>query len=183
MKFKAEMFNRKAADPENKPDQVIEALKLQRGNQVADIGSGGGYYTFRFAQIVGKQGKVYAVDTNSQLLEHVESTGRQKGLTNVSTVLTGEGKLPSSGIDCIFMRNVTHHLKDRVEFFKDLKKYLKPEGRVAIIDYSCQHKSLRTRKHYIARDTIITEMLAAGFRLEEEYGWLKNQHFTIYRMR
>ena len=58
------MFNRKASDPKNKPDEILEALELQQGQRVADIGAGGGYFSLRFAEAVGKDGRVFAVDTN-----------------------------------------------------------------------------------------------------------------------
>jgi precorrin-6B methylase 2 len=62
--LKAEMFNRKASDPKNKPDKILEALTLQQGQKVADIGAGGGYFSIRFAEAVGRDGRVFAVDTN-----------------------------------------------------------------------------------------------------------------------
>ncbi|MEM3704000.1 MAG: hypothetical protein QXX79_06270 [Candidatus Bathyarchaeia archaeon] len=52
--LRAEMLNRKAADPKNKPNEIIEALGLQQGQKVADIGAGGGYFSLRFAEAVEK---------------------------------------------------------------------------------------------------------------------------------
>jgi arsenite methyltransferase len=56
--LKAEMFNREASDPKNKPDDILNVLELQPGQKVADIGAGGGYFSLRFAEIVGKSGRV-----------------------------------------------------------------------------------------------------------------------------
>jgi len=85
------------------------------------------YFSIRFAEIVGKGGKVYAVDTDENLLKFVNRKARQKGLNNIITVLVKDKlKLPEENLDFIFMRNVTHHISNRVRYFKELKKFLKP---------------------------------------------------------
>ena len=58
-KIDAKMFNTKASNPKNKSDEIIKNLKILPGQNIADIGSGGGYFSFRFAELVGKEGKVY----------------------------------------------------------------------------------------------------------------------------
>jgi precorrin-6B methylase 2 len=94
--LKAETFNRKASDPRNKPDQIIEALELHKGHNVADIGAGGGYFSLRFAEAIRRKGKVYAVDTNPGFLEFIENGARERGLDNIVTTLVAEEdfKLP-----------------------------------------------------------------------------------------
>jgi ubiquinone/menaquinone biosynthesis C-methylase UbiE len=77
--LKAEMFNKKAFDPKNKPDEMLKALKLQRGQKVADIGAGGGYYSLRFAEVIGKNGLVFAVDTNPKFLEFIRRLAKKSG--------------------------------------------------------------------------------------------------------
>jgi len=183
--FQAKMFNKKASDPKNKPDQIIEAIALKPGQSIADIGSGGGYFSPRFAKIVGKEGRVYAVDTKPELLEYVENSAKEKGLDNIIPILVSGDKLedlPEKSLDLIFMRNVTHHIPNRVEYFKSLKRFLKPDGRIAIIEYK-KGKIFTFRGlfgHYIPKETIIQEMEEAGYLLEKEFNFLPEQHFTIY---
>lgn len=184
---KARMFNKKASDPKSKPDQILETLALQHGQNIADIGCGGGYFSLRFAGKVGREGKVYAVDTNQGFLEFVRDSAEEQGLSNVETILvTGEDlPLPERSLDLVFMRNVCHHLKNRVEYFKKLKRFLKPEGRVAIIEYK-RAKPFTFRGmfgHYVPKETIIREMGEAGYLLEKEFDFLPEQHFTIYSRR
>jgi precorrin-6B methylase 2 len=81
------MLNRKAADPKNKPDLILETLALQEGQKVADIGAGGGYFAQRFAEAVGKAGRVYAVDTDLEKLEFIKQSAHEKGLGNLEVVL------------------------------------------------------------------------------------------------
>ncbi|MEM3737402.1 MAG: class I SAM-dependent methyltransferase [Candidatus Bathyarchaeia archaeon] len=135
--LKAEMFNRKASDPKSKPDQILEALKLKSGQTVADIGAGGGYFSLRFADAVGREGRVFAVDIDPGFLEFIRDKSKEKGLDNIETILATEDALPlpRRSIDLVFMRNVTHHLPNRVDYFRKLRDVLKPEGRIAIIEY------------------------------------------------
>ena len=181
--LKANMFNKKASDPRNKPNQIIETIGLKSGQVIAYIGSGGGYFTLRFAEIVGEEGKVYAVDTDGKLLEFVNNNAKQKGLNNIIRVLAKDKlELPKESLDFVFMRNVTHHISNRVSYFKDLKKFLKPHGKVVIIEYK-KSKPFTFRGmfgHYVSKEAIVQEMEEAGYVLEKEFDFLPEQHFTIY---
>lgn len=178
------MFNKKASDPRNKPDQIVEAIGLRYGQTITDIGAGGGYFSLRFAEIVGGKGKVYAVDTNPKFLEFIKNNTEKKGLNNLIPVLAKEEtlNLPEKSLDFIFMRNVTHHVPKRVEYFKNLKEFLKPDGRIIIIEYK-RGKFFTFRGifgHDVPKETIIREMKEAGYLLEREFDFLSEQHFTIY---
>ncbi len=186
MNFQAKMFNRKASDPKNKPDQVLETLALRPGHNVADIGAGGGYFSLRFAEAVGREGYVFAVDTNSDFLEFIKESAKEKGLDNVETVLaTEDGLTLPESVDLVFMRNLCHHITDRVEYFTRLKRVLKLDGRIAILEYrSARRFSFRgVFGHYVPREIIIEEMTQAGYQLEEDLDFLPEQSFTIFSVR
>ncbi|MCD4796598.1 MAG: methyltransferase domain-containing protein [Candidatus Cloacimonetes bacterium] len=183
-KLFAEMFNRKASDPKNKPDQIMEAISLKPGQNIADIGSGGGYFSLRFAKIVGEKGKVYAVDTNSNLLNYVMNSAKSMGLDNIIPTIASNDSLgiPEKCLDFIFMRNVTHHLKNRTKYFKDLQKYLKPEGKIIVIEYDRGKylSFLRIFGHYVFKEIIQQEMKESGYIFKKEFDFLPDQHFTIF---
>ena len=184
IEFKAKMFNKKASDSKSKPDQIVSAIGLKPGQTIADIGTGGGYFSLRFAGIVGEKGKVYAIDTNPKFLEFVKNTAEEKGLNNITTVLAKGGKLnlPEQSLDFIFMRNVTHHIPNRIEYFKNLKGFLKFDGRIVITEYK-KGKLFTFRGmfgHYVPKEIIIQEMKDAGCSLEKEFDFLPEQHFTIF---
>jgi len=181
---KADMFNKKASDPKNKPDQVLKALRLQLGQTVADIGAGGGYFSLRFADAVGRQGRVFAIDTDPGFLEFIKHNAKKRGLDNIETVLATKDELPlpRGSLDLVFMRNVTHHLPNRADYFRKLRDMLKPDGRIAIIEYRRDggFSFHRMFGHFVPKEVIVTEMHNAGYQLKEDFDFLPEQSFTIF---
>lgn len=183
--LQAKMFNNKAADPKNKPGEVLSAIGLKAGQSIADVGAGGGYFSLRFAETAGEQGKVYAVDANREYLDSIKRSAEKKGLHNLVLVFLSEGvlNLPEKAFDLIFMRNVTHHISDRIAYFKGLLKYLKSDGRVVIIEYK-RGKTFSFRRlfgHHVPHETIVREMSEAGYALEKGFDFLPEQHFSIFQ--
>ena len=181
--IKAKRLNRKASDPKNMPDKVIEAIDLKHGMSIADIGAGGGYYCLRFADIAGKKGKVYAVDKNKRYLDSIRYFANGRGLNNIVTILPERSNinLPDKGLDYIFMRNVTHHLPARAAYFSRLRSYLKSNGQIIIIDYDRKRFWKRSSSHYLPRKTIINEMDEAGYEIFREFDFLPEQNFIIFK--
>lgn len=184
--MKAKMFNKKAARPMNKAEKIIQTLSIQPGQTIADIGSGGGFFTVQFAQTIGTTGTVYAVDTNQELLDFIHKQASEHGLNNIMTLQTSADKpnLPEHFFDLIFLRNVTHHLKERIGYFKKLKEALKPQGKIAIIDYDGRGTVLsfqRLHHHFVPPDVLIHEMTQAGYRVEASYDFLREQSFTVFK--
>ena len=185
--LEAEMFNRKASDPTNKPDKIVEALALQQGQDIADVGAGGGYFALQFAETVGKDGRVFAVDTNPKFLEYIRHCAKENGFENIETVLAAEDapNLPDKSIDLIFMRNVCHHLTNRVEYFKKLKNTLKSNGRIAIIEYKSSGGRFSFHRrfgHYVPKETLMAEMKEAGYKLIKDFDFLPEQSFMIFSL-
>jgi ubiquinone/menaquinone biosynthesis C-methylase UbiE len=181
---RAELYNRKAASPASKPEQILGILDLQPGQKVADVGSGGGYYVLRFAQAVGNEGHVYAVDTNPEFLKYLSQAARERGLDNITTlsVTGGASGLPALSLDLVFMRNVHHHLPNRIEYFKKLREALRPDGKVAIIEHDGKGflNFFRLFGRFTSQETIVEEMTAAGFQAIKRPDILSKQSFTIF---
>jgi predicted methyltransferase len=169
-----EQFGR---DEWQQPDRVVADLGLAQGAQVADLGSGGGYFTFRLARAVGPSGRVYATDVDEGLNDYVAEESAEQGLTNVTTVLAapGDPRLPEP-VDLVFTCNTYHHLENRAPYFRALREtQLAPGGRVAIVEYKPE-----VTRHSTARETIEQEMTAAGFRLVKSFDYLERQHFLVF---
>jgi ubiquinone/menaquinone biosynthesis C-methylase UbiE len=187
-KKRPEMFNKKASKPKYKADQIMETLSLKPGQIIADIGSGGGYFTYRFGKEVGDKGKVYAVDTNQEFLSYIKKKATEQGLTNVVTMhITSEHPdIPKHTFDYVFLRNVSHHLPDRVEYFQRLKETLKPDGKIVIIEYDDRggfFSFQRLHHHYVPWNILLEEMKQAGYSIQKSYDFLPEQSFTIFSIK
>jgi arsenite methyltransferase len=184
-KKRPEMFNKRAAKPKFKADQIMETLSLKPGQIIADIGPGGGYFTYRFAKTVGDKGKVYAVDTNQEFLAFIKKQAMEQRVTNIVTMHTASEHpdLPKHTFDYVFLRNVSHHLPNRVEYFQRLKETLKPDGKIAIIEYDGRggffsfHK---LHRHFVPQNILLEEMKQAGYSIQKSYDFLSEQSFTIF---
>ena len=185
---RAKLFNQKAASAKSKPDEVLKALDLKSGQRIADIGSGGGYFSLKFARAVGKDGQVSAVDTNSEYLDYVKKQAAKENLVNIKFLLISAAKpeLPKEHFDLIFIRNVYHHLENRVELMKAYKEALKPGGRLAIIEYKPGLGFFNFRRlfgHNVPVKTIVEELAQAGYQKIKEYDFLPEQSFAIFTLK
>jgi ubiquinone/menaquinone biosynthesis C-methylase UbiE len=169
-------------DSWQKPAAVVAALQLDPGDVVADIGAGGGYFTFRFADAVGPTGKVYAVDVDEGMIDYLKERAASEKRDNVEAVLAAfdDPRLPERGVDMIFTSNTYHHLSDRTEYFRRAARYLKPGGRIAIVEYNDHSWFAALFSHYTPPELIKTEMEAAGYAREIELGFLDRQSFQIF---
>jgi arsenite methyltransferase len=174
-----EGFNR---DQWQQPQKVIESLALRPGDHVADLGSGSGYFTFRLAEAVGSQGKVYAVDVDREMNDLVAKASKGKNTGNVELILArpDDPMLPPMGIDLVFTVNTYHHFENRVTYFQRVRKYLRPGGRIAVIDFDRRAWFEGMWKHYTPAEFIKREMEQAGYRLQRELTFLDRQSFLIF---
>ena len=171
-------------DQWQQPDKVIAALGLKPGDTVADLGSGGGYFTFRLAQAVAPNGKVYAVDIDRDMIALVAERVRKEAPSAVETIVAkpNDPALPGT-VDLVFTSNTYHHLDDRVAYFTNLRKYLRPGGRVAIIDFDRRAWIEGLLRHYTPSEFIQREMEQAGYVLQKSNDFLDRQSFLIFAVK
>ncbi len=177
------MLNREASSAKSKPGEILEQLHVREGRAIADIGSGGGYFTLAFAGRAGKTGRVYAVDVKNEYLDFIKRQAEQAGFGNITFVLAVEGKmdLPEAGLDLVFARNVFHHIPEPGNFFARLRRYLKPGGRVAIIEHKKKGFGFVSLfGHHTSRETIERDMETAGYSKAKSFDFLPDQTFTLF---
>jgi Predicted methyltransferase len=164
-------------------DEVLAALAVEPGMTVADIGAGGGYYTFKFSEVVGPQGKVYAVDIDKAFLRLIAGDARRRGIRNVEPLRSGPngGALPPDSCDLAFCRNAFHHLPSPLAYMRNLRFALKRDGRIAIIDWLPNRDGGTGHRHGIEAEEIQSIMEKAGYDLVASYDFLQDQSFGIYR--
>jgi predicted methyltransferase len=165
------------------PDRVVAELGLRPGDRVADLGAGGGYFTFRLARAVGPSGVVYAVDTDRDMPAALAARAAGQGLGNVVAV---EAKPDDPGlpdaVDLGVLVNTYHHLPDRPTYLALLAHHLKPGGRVAIVE-ARPGRLHRLAGHATAPETIRSELEAAGYTMVAEHGFLPRQGFLVFEHR
>jgi arsenite methyltransferase len=180
------MLNKEASSARSKHEEILERLHIREGQSIADIGSGGGYFTLAFARKVGKTGRVYAVDIKKKYLDFIRRRSEQAGLDNIIFVLAGEREmnLPEADLDLVFARNVFHHLPKPANYFANLKKYLKPGGIAAIIEHKKKGFGFAALfGHHTSRDAIVREMEEAGYFLTGSFDILPDQTFTLFAVK
>ena len=157
-----------------KVDEVIARLKLKPGMMIADIGAGSGLFSRPLAKAVAPSGKVYAVDIQQDLLDYVAKRAKEEKITNIQPVLGefNDPKIPSRNIDLAFINDVLHHIEHRAAYLKALGTYVKPGGRIVIIemnkdDPNTPHKN--QPELLVGRDEILKWMSDAGFKLAQEF--------------
>jgi arsenite methyltransferase len=166
------------------PDRVIASLDLRPGDTVADIGAGDGYFTFRLAEAVGPNGRVFAVEVDDHLVDILRRKATEEKLSSVIAV---EGQrddplLPDNELDLIFLCNTYHHIKNRPEYFARLHRDLKPRGRVAIIDLkvSALVRITVPAGHWTTVETMQEEMRKAHYQPIASFDFLPAQNFVLF---
>jgi arsenite methyltransferase len=171
-------------DDWQKPDAVLALLGVGPGDRVADLGAGGGYFTFRLAEAAGPSGRVFAVDVDDDMVAYLASRAQELHAVNVSVVRGDydDPKLPDGEIDLLFTCNTYHHFADRTAYFRRLLTDLAPNGRVAIVEYDGRGGWFASLfGHETPADEIAREMREAGYEQIANHEILTRQSFQIFR--
>jgi arsenite methyltransferase len=169
-----------------KVDETVAKLGLKPGMIVADIGAGSGIFEGALANAVGSGGTVYAVDVDKGLLDAINKKAADAHVTNVKTVLGKftDPALPASDVDVAFINDVLHHIEDRATYLKNLARYIKPSGRIALIEFHPEMGGHRNQPDLqVSKDKAATLMADAGFKPVEEITLFTDKYFVVYGRR
>ncbi len=167
-------------DRRQQPERVLEALRVGPGMRIADIGAGLGYFAFRFADSVGRSGVVYAVDTDPDLRVAVADRALREDRSNVHPVPAAplDPALPEP-VDLMFASAVLHLLPDPATYFQRARRFLRPGGRVAILEARLAGLN-RHLGHAMAPDHIRALMEAAGYLLVADHEFLARHSLQVF---
>ena len=172
-------------DSWQRPADVVEALDLQAGDRVADLGAGEGYFVSHLSVAVGESGTVYAVDGEEEIVGAL--TARfPPDASNVKAILGrfDDPMLPDHSVDLVLIVNTYHHIEDRAVYFRQLKQDLRPAGRVAVIEPNEDLGGLLgltlDEGHKSSAPVVEAEMREAGFRVVARHDFLPVQVFRIF---
>jgi len=174
------LFDSPKRDARQKPAEVIRALALSPNAVVADIGAGTGYFSARLARAIPR-GRVFGVDVEPNMVRYLSERARREGLANLTAVAGGpdDPRLPAA-VDVAIMVDVFHHIGDRARYFRNLARYLKPGGRVAIIDH-LRAPGDPPEAMFIAPNRVKEELKRAGYSVAAEHKFLPNQYFLLFK--
>lgn len=180
----ASWLERPQREEEEAPSKLIEALNMKEGDVVADIGAGTGYHVFRMAPLVGKTGKIYAVDIQPEMLDMIKAKATKKKVENIELILGKEDdpKLPEEKIDLILMVDVYHEFAYPYEMTEKMIKALKPGGRLVFVEFRKEDEKVLIKEvHKMSEAQVLKEMAEfKELRHIETYKKLPWQHMIFF---
>ena len=175
-------MERPARAEEQRPDLLVQELELKPTDVVADVGAGSGYFSFRLSPLV-PQGKVLAVDVQQAMLDLIEAKQAELGVTNIETVLgtTTDPRLKNESVDLVLLVDAYHEFSYPVEMMEGLKRALKPDGVLVLVEYRAEDPEVRIhRLHKMSQEQARREMKAAGLIWRETRDILPQQHLMLF---
>jgi len=159
----------KIRDDWEKPQEVMDALGINAGTAVADVGAGEGYFTFRLATRVGPTGKVYAEDILDDRLEQIRARATKEKWTQVEAIRgqTDDPRLPPGCCQVVLISNAYHEMREYDKMLQGIFRALKPGGLLAIIDAPAKPGDRRESyydRHRIPEKLVREDTARNGFR-------------------
>ncbi len=176
-------LDRPEREKEEQPAKLIEVLKLQPGDVVADVGAGSGYLSFRLAEAVGAKGKVLAEDIQPEMLDIIKKKMKDKKVENIDPVLgtITDPNLPKEGVDLIVMVDVYHEFDHPYEMTDAMVKALKPGGRLVFVEYRLEDPDVPIKLvHKMSEKQVVKEMGEFPLRHVKTIDVLPWQHIIIF---
>jgi predicted methyltransferase len=184
------LFNNPKRDDWEQSPKIMERLPLKAGDRVVDIGSGPGFYSFKFAERVGPTGQVLAFDTKESHVEYLNGLADKWGLKQVAgTVSATDGfEIPESGTaDMVFMCSLYHILygvssqAERDGMVASILKALKPDGRLVVVDNGPVEAGLLPyHGPYMRQELITSQLKAYGFELESSEQVIPQRYLMVF---
>ena len=180
-------------DEWQRPEEVMNDLRLRAGSQVADVGCGEGYFTYHLAERVGPQGRVYAEDIQPELIRALWHQALNRWLVQVRPVLGEEDNphLPRQRLDAVLLVHSYHEMHPHAALVKAFYRALRPGGLLGIIEYAAPDNMPREEsytRHQIPPHTVREEITAEGFEFVSRRpdfhvpnrSWGRDQYFLLF---
>jgi len=161
---------------------LLEALDVQPGQTICDLGCGNGFYTLELARLVGPRGTVYAVDIQPEMLRMLARRAAEEGLTNIKPVLgtAVDPRVPDGRIDMVLCVDVYHEFSHPEEMLRQLRASLAPQGRLVLAEFRGEDPAVPIKPlHKMTKAQIRAELEPAGFTVVREFDRLPWQHLVF----
>ena len=171
-------------ESEEQPDKALDALHIEKGSTVADIGAGVGYFTWRLESRVGATGTVYGEDIQPSMLTSLEKNMHDRKIANVRAVLgtIDDPKLPANSLDLVLLVDVYHEFSEPEKMLDHIRDALKPNGRLVLLEYRAEDPTVPIRpEHKMSVKTVRAEVEPEGLRFDQSIEVLPQQHIIVFR--
>lgn len=182
----SDWLERPEREDEEKTSLLVDALRLEPGQVVADIGAGSGYFSRRLSEKVGPAGKILAVDIQTEMLTMLTNKLAGLGVTNVVPILgtITDPKLPPASVDLALMVDVYHEFSHPYEMMEGISRSLKPNGRVVFVEFRAEDPSVPIKElHKMSVAQVKKEMAAHPLEWIKTIPVLPRQHIIVFQRR
>jgi len=164
------VFDSPGRDQRLQINRVMDILGITPSRSVADIGAGSGWFTVRAARRVGGTGMVYAVDINPEAISYIEKRAVREKVKNVKAILSNpdDPLLPPNSVDAVLLLKTYHEVARPIVLLRNLRPALRSGAKVGIID-----RNGNGEDHGVGSDVVIREAKEAGYKLIEQYDFVK----------
>ncbi len=146
---------------------ILQALDLEEGKVVVDLGSGVGYFAFKLSPLVGRSGRVVAVDLRRQALGFLRLRAFLGGRHNIATIVArvDDPGVETGTADAVLIANTYHELADPAAILAHLARALRPGGRLVVVDPGPGADEARHAEHHESADSASLQLRRAGFEI------------------
>ena len=161
-----ERFESQERDEYQKPEKVLEYLGDLKNKKIMDIGAGSGYFSVKLAE---KGAQVIAADVSDEFQEALKKRIEDNNIENIELrkIPYDSPNLTDNEVDMVLIVNTYHHIENRIDYFSKVKKGIKPDGELVIIDYFKKELPVGPPvNHKIDLETVKQELEEAGYTLD-----------------
>ena len=181
--FGAPWLIRASREKEERCTEMLENLGVRAGMTVCDMGCGNGFYSLKLAKLVGKDGKVLAVDIQPEMLELLKKRAAAEGLQNIKPVqgTIADPKLPEGAVDLILLVDVYHEFSHPEQMLRAMRRSLKPKGQIVLVEFRLEDPDVPIKLlHKMSKEQILKELPPNGYKLVKQYDKLPWQHMMFF---
>ncbi len=167
-------------------EDIMYNMRIRTDDVVADIGAGSGYFTIPLAKRVGDRGLVYAEDIQKEMVDYISKKVEKLRMKNIRIILgkIDDPTIPDNSLNFAFIANTYHELEKPLSLLKNVKKDLRPHGKLVIIDWDPEKDAPfgPPKEGKVPEETVIKEAEEVGFNFLEKHDYMPYHYFLIFKI-